>query len=93
MQVVLSLTHYVTRRKKRKLCPAVFGGENFELLQETVHHGDCGGVTNARCTLQAMIKQGSNYKWGLPETISNVLGNAPVDTVGRSKSIDLPEWE
>ena len=73
LQVVLSLTNHAGRNKKRKVGSTATTREKFDLLQETLHHGDCGGVTDARCILRAMINRGSNYRWSLPKTISNVF--------------------
>ena len=91
LQVVLSLTQRDRCKKRQRWSHPGFGGGNFELLKESLCHCDCGGVTDARCVLRTMIKQGSNYRWGLPNTIANVLGNALDDTVGRGKPVDLPE--
>ena len=91
LQVVFSLINRDKKNRKRKLGSTATTIDNFDLLQETLHHGDCGGVTDARCLLKAMIKRGSNYRWSLPKTISNVLGNALVDTIGSGKPVDLPK--
>lgn len=88
---MLLLSNSIARRKKLKSRPTAVGGGNFELINETLDHSDCGGVTNARYILRAMIKQGSSYRWGLPKTIANVLGNAINDTIGRGKTVDLLE--
>lgn len=91
LQVVLSLTNHVKRRKRLKSCPTATGGGNFELIDGSLHNCDCGGVTDARCILRAMIKRGSSYRWGLPKTIANVLGIAIDDTIRRGKSVDLSQ--